>query len=217
MTILSAATVIVWLSGILLGLSALRCRGMLRKLRRGLAAAICAALGILLGSLLILLHSFLAFTSEALVATVTTRRLAPDAFELIYTPAPTPKRLVRGPADPLQTPLGPLEMHGDQWALGGGIVKWHPWLTALGLRSYHRPMRISGQFSRLDQQRARPPTVYPVGPPIDRFWEAFYRADPYLPFVEAVYGSSAYAYVEPGEAQQVYVTSSGYLIKRGRP
>jgi len=78
-------------------------------------------------------------------------------------------------------------------------------------------MRISGQFSRLDQQRARPPTVYPVGPLIDRVWEAFYRADPYLPFVEAVYGSSAYVYVEPGVAQEVYVTSSGYLIKRSHP
>jgi hypothetical protein len=223
MTAVVAATVIVWLLSIFLALSAFRCRGVLRKLRRGAAATLFAGLGVLMGSLLILLNSFLAFTAETPVATITTNPLASDTFEMTYTPAPTPNsamhlnklaRLVWGPAQESMAPIR-MTLRGDQWALSGGVVKWHPWLTALGVPSYHRPMRISGQFSDLDRQRAQPPTVYPIGPPIDRFWEAFYRADPYLPFVEAVYGSSAYAYVESMAVQEVYVTPSGYLIKRG--
>ncbi len=113
-----------------------------------------------------------------------------------------------------------MALRGDQWAVSGGLVKWHPWLTAMGWPSYHKPMRLSGQFSSLEEQRRRPPTVEEIAEPgVDRFWEAVYWADPYLPFVEAVYGSSAYAYVEPGAVQEIYVTPSGYLIKnraRGR-
>ena len=86
----------------------------------------------------------------------------------------------------------------------------------MGVRSYHQPRRLSGQCADLERQRAQPPTVYPLAPDVDWIWELAYRLDPYLPFVEAVYGSSAYAYVEAGVTQEVYVTPSGYLIKRGR-
>jgi len=199
---LAIATAAVWLLSLGLVVEACRHPGPLRTPRRLLAAAASACLGILLGSVLILLAFFHAFSGETLIARVTTRRLSSAEFELTYRPAGA-ERLPRT-----------FRLQGDQWALSGGIVKWHPWLTALGLHSYQKPMRLSGQFSNLEQQRAQRPTVYPLEPTIDRFWEALYWADPYLPFVEAVYGSSTYAYVEPGVVQEVYVTLSGYLIKR---
>ncbi len=200
---LVVATVVVWVLVLCEVVSAIRRPGPVRTLKRLLAAAVFAALGTLLGSLLILLQCFHAFAGETLIARVTTTRRSPTAFELRYTPAGGPEALART-----------LELEGNQWAISGGIVKWHPWLTAMGVKSYHKPMRLGGQFSSLSQQRERPPTVYPLEPEADRFWEALYWADPYLPFVEAVYGSSAYAYVEPGVVQEIYVTPSGYLIKR---
>ena len=105
-------------------------------------------------------------------------------------------------------------MRGNQWSISGGIVKWHPWLTAMGLKSYQRPLRLSGQFADLERQRTNFPTVHPLASQTDWVWEWLYRLDPYLPFVEAVYGSAAYAYVEPGVIQEVFVTPSGYVIKR---
>jgi hypothetical protein len=75
-------------------------------------------------------------------------------------------------------------------------------------------MRLAGQFSRLDEQRLHLPTVFPLEPRADRLWEALYWTGSYLPFIDAVYGSSAYVYVEPGMVYDVYVTPSGYLIKR---
>ena len=177
--------------------------GIFRRLRRLIGAAVWGSLGLLLGSVVVLLHSFAVFSGETLVAHVTTRRLSPDTFTLAYQPA-------EAAAPPLQ-----VELRGDQWMVSGGLIKWHPALALLGLKSYHRPMRIAGQFSDLRQQRAHAPTVYPLQLELmDRCWEAFYWAGRRLPFVEAVYGSSAYAYVEPGVAQDIYVTPSGYLIKR---
>lgn len=198
---MAIATAAVWLLSLGLVLDGIRRPGLVRTPRRLLAAAASACAGILLGSVLILLAFFHAFSGETLVARVTTRRLSPAEFELTYRSAEA-EALPRS-----------FRLQGDQWAISGGIVKWHPWLTALGLKSYQKPMRLSGQFSNLEQQRAHLPTVYPLEPTIDRFWEALYWADPYLPFVEAVYGSSASVYVEPGVVQEVYVTPSGYLIK----
>ena len=205
MSLLGAATIAAWLLSLLFGMRALTRAGWLLRLRRLLAALICAVLGLLCGSLLMLVHAFSSFAGEALVATVTTQRVAPKEFMLTY-------QLAQVPPEAAQV----FQLRGDQWAISGGIVKWHPWLTAVGLPSYHKPLRISGQFSHLDQQRAQPPTVDALAPGTDWFWEALYRADPYLPFVEAVYGSSAFVYVEPETVQEVYVTPSGYLIKRKR-
>jgi len=197
---LALATTAVWLLALGLVVGSLRRPGLVRSLKRLVAAAAFACLGTLLGSLLILLQLFHAFSGQTLVATVTARRLSPMEFELTYTPVASAARSLR--------------LQGDQWSISGGIVKWHPWLTALGLSHYHKPMRLSGQFSNIKRQRTSLPTVYPLEPTADRFWEALYWADPYLPFVEAVYGSAAYVYVEPGVVQEIYVTPSGYLIKR---
>lgn len=204
MQLLLIGTAAVWFLALWSLLGVLRGPGVLRRVRKLVDAAVCVVLGGLLVGVLILLRAFLAFSGETLVAEVRARRLSPAEFELTYTPA-------------RDASVRTMALRGDQWAVSGGLVKWHPWLTAMGWPSYHKPMRLSGQFSSLEEQRRRPPTVEEIAEPgVDRFWEAVYWADPYLPFVEAVYGSSAYAYVEPGAVQEIYVTPSGYLIKKRR-
>ena len=204
MSFLAAATTVIWGLALFFGLRVFARGSWLVRLRRLLVTIGCAALGMLCATLLVVGRAFGAFVGETLVATVTTQRAAPNEFLLTYRPAQQP-----GAAG-----ARTVSLLGDQWMISGGIVKWHPWLTALGLPSYHKPLRLSGQFSRADQHRSRPPSVEVLEPRVDRLWEWFYRADPYLPFVEAVYGSAAYVYVEPDWVQDVYVTPSGYLIKR---
>ena len=162
------ATVGVWFLSAWCAIRAARVRGILRKLRALLAAALTAALGLLLGALLIVLHLFYAFTGEALVARIRTQPTGPDTFELLYQPTEARTLPVRA------------TLRGDQWSVSGGIVKWHPWLTALGLASYHRPTRLSGQFSSLRRQQAEPQAVQALGP-ADRVWEALYGAPRALP------------------------------------
>lgn len=204
MTLLTAATVIAWLFGLLAVIRLIRDPSLLAKARSLCDLLTCIALGCLFGMLLFLFTCFQAFSKETLIAQVKTERLSGDEFELTYIPAD------KGPSGALRARL-----QGDQWSIGGGIVKWHPWLTSLGFESYHKPMRLSGQFSDLNKQRSHLPSVYSLDEPwADWLWQAFYWSDRYLPFVEAVYGSAAYAYVEPGSFQEVYITPSGYLIKR---
>lgn len=197
---LAAATVIVWAVSLGLVVGAVRGPGLVRRMKRLVAAVVWAALGALLSGLLLLVHAFHAFTAEAPVARVSIQLLAPDEAELTYRP-------VSGGLERR------LRIRGDQWAISGGIIKWHPWLTAAGLPSYHKPMRISGQFASLQRQRAQAPTVYALEPDTDFIWECAYRLSRYVPVIDAVYGSSAYAYANPREAYDVYVSPSGYVIK----
>src|SRR3990167_2278141 len=164
MALLGAATVIVWVLALLCGVRVFQRGGWLVRTRRLLAAIGCTAVAVLCSSLLILLQAFHAFTGETLVATVTTQRTAPQEFVLTYHPAEWIQEMSG------QT----MSLRGDQWAISGGLVKWHPWLTGLGLASYHKPIRISGQLSKLDQQRAQLPTAQALTPGADWFWEALY-------------------------------------------
>ena len=203
MTLLAVLTGLAWLIGFVCWIRVVRSRGLVRKLKHLIEALVVTALCLLLSTVLVVVHAFQAFSGETLVARVTARRLSPLEFELTYLPAGRPESAA------LHATL-----EGDQWMISGGMVKWHPWLTMVGLKSYHKPLRLTGQFSDAAMQRERLPTLALLTSAGDRFWEALYRADPYLPFVEAVYGSAAYAYVEPDVIQEVYVTPSGYMIKR---
>jgi len=202
MPLLVVSTLLVWGVSLWCLVKVVRGPGMGQRVRGLLGAIAGTGLGLLLATLLVVLRAFQAFSGETLVARVTMRQLAPNQFELTYAPSD------------VTSPVITVPLRGDQWAVSGGIIKWHPWLTAFGLQSYHRPTRLAGQFSSLAQQRAQPPTVYAIAPDRDWLWERLYWIAPYLPFIEAVYGSSAYVYAQPRATFELCVTPSGYLIKR---
>ena len=199
-------TAIGWLgillltTGLVLGLGALKQPGFFALLRGGLVGLVCLSAGLLC----LALRSFEAFTSSTVVAEVRCQWVGPKTFNLTFV------QLGNGVRQAPQT----FRLRGDQWVISGGIVKWHPWLTALGLSSYHKLTRISGRFANLEEERRAPPTAFDLNGGADRIWWWFYRLDPFLPFVEATYGSAAFVPVEPTMLADVLVTSSGYLIQR---
>ncbi|MBI2884994.1 MAG: hypothetical protein HYY15_02350 [Candidatus Omnitrophica bacterium] len=201
-------TVLGWgllLIGALAWMTAWR-RPLLAKLRGMLLGMLLMGVGGLSLGLGLALRSFEAFSTSTVIAQVRCRWTGPKAFELTWVPV-TPD----APGQPLIVPL-----RGDQWAISGGVVKWHPWLTALGLPSYHRPTRLSGRYATASEEAALPPSAVAIGPEPGLVWWWFYQLDPYLPFVDAVYGSTAFAYVNPAVPVEVAVTPSGYLVQRAR-
>ena len=203
MTALAWLTAGVWLVSLWCLLQALRAPGVVRKVRPLLTASAAAAIAALATALLTVTQMFQAFSGETLIAIVTITPLGPGEFEATYAPA----------APEAGQPARAI-LHGDQWEISGGVVKWRPWLTACGLKSYHKPTRLSGRFASLQRQRAQPPDAIALGLGADAVWEALYRAAPYLPIIDAAYGSAASAYVEAGVAYDVYVSLTGYVIRR---
>ncbi len=194
------------LLGALWLLSAWRRSGILVKVRGTLAGGLLLGVGGLCLALVMALRSFEAFSAATVIAQVRCRWTGPKAFELTWTP------IRNGTPGQPQT----VQLRGDQWAVSGGMVKWHPWLTALGLPSYHKPTRLSGRYATAAEEIASPPSAVALGQEPDRLWWWFYQLDPYLPFVEAVYGSTAFTYVNPAVPVDVAVSPSGYLVQRPR-
>lgn len=201
---LVVCTLLVWLVAVACLYSAFVQKGWVRKGKRLIVALVCICIGIYLLFFTAFIHySFQPFASEKVVAHVSVDWLGPGEFELTYTPAGDPAALAQS-----------IQLRGDQWIITGGIVKWHPLLAFFGIRkSYHKPMRLGGQFSGIKRHRSELPSIHNLSPDVDRFWKALYRADPYLPFIDVVYASSAFILVEPYRIGEIYVGPSGYFMK----
>lgn len=183
------------------------CRpGLLLRLRRVIVGLVFGALAALSLGLAVALRSFEAFAGSRPVGRVSCRWVGENTFDLQWT------ALQDGRPQESRT----FRLKGDQWSVSGGIVKWHPWLTALGVPSYQKVTRLSGRYASIQQETAQPPTAVELNGGVDRWWKWLYRLDPYLPFVEAVYGSAAFLSVNPALDSQVEATPSGYLIRHVR-
>lgn len=152
------------------------------------------------------LRSYQVFTGEELVAVVRIQPMPRDSrynFLLWFTPVKN------------GTPLSPRQflMHGDQWTVGGEIVKWHPWVNLLGVKACHKLTRLAGRYLKAEAEMTKPRSAYDLNGGTRSFWRWLYRFGAQLPFVEAVYGNAAYTLAAPGTQWGVYVTISGYLIK----
>jgi len=186
-----------------------RGHGLMAKLRYLFFALVLGAIGTLGVGLAVVLHAFQAFVVDTPVADVRTRWVGEKAFELTWSPVK--HEIWERPV------VRTFQLKGDQWAISGGIVKWSPWLTALGVPSYHKPTRVSGRYVHTVEETRDSPTAYDVNGGMDPVWWWFYTLDPYLPFVQAVYGSTAYTFINPARVAEVSVTSSGYMITTAPP
>ncbi|MBI3333471.1 MAG: hypothetical protein HYZ93_05220 [Candidatus Omnitrophica bacterium] len=152
------------------------------------------------------IRSYRVFTEEELVAVVRCEAPAkgsPHRFLLSVTP------VAKGVPESARS----YGMVGDQWAIGGEILKWHPWLNLAGIKSCHKLTRLSSRYLKARAEQAEPRSVYDLNGGTSPMWQWLYRFQQWLPFVEAVYGNATYVMAQPGSRWGVYVSLSGYLVK----
>jgi len=104
-------------------------------------------------------------------------------------------------------------LQGEQWTLGGDILKWEPWLAFTGVKPLHKLTRLSSRYRSAARESAGLRSDYDLNGGSSPLWRCLYRFGPSLPLVDAVYGSAAYTDARPGGRWGVYVTHSGYLIR----
>ncbi len=155
------------------------------------------------------LRSYRVFSQEELVAVIRCEP-APKGASFGFLIEVTP--VVKGfPSKPEKFP-----MVGDQWSIGGDILKWRPWLSWLGLKTLHKLTRLNSRYLQVDAELHEPRAAYDLGGGTSSLWRWLYRHGLQLPFVDAVYGNAAYVPAQPGSEWAVYVTLSGYLIRSVR-
>ena len=105
-------------------------------------------------------------------------------------------------------------LRGDQWQVDARILKWRAFADLMGFDTAYRLERISGRYSRIEDERDLPRTVYPLNPPnrLD-LWELVHRYHSWLPWVDAIYGSAVYLPMADAASYEINVSQSGLVAR----
>lgn len=106
------------------------------------------------------------------------------------------------------------EIEGDQWMIEGDILKWEDYVNFLGLHTRYRLNRVRGRYIKTKDEITNSPTVHSlVEDEEDFLWNILYDAGHKLPFVSTVYGNAAFQMIDKPKRFDVFVTTSGFMLK----
>ena len=201
-TTLVVSALCLLLLGALVGVTAVRAgreRRWLGGTIRGLAALLLLALAALAATVTVGLQGYRALTFEEVAATVRTEPLTPQRFRATIT---LPDRR-----------LAMYELAGDAFYVDAHVLKWHPWVSLLGLRTVYELDRVAGRYNSVGDERSKPHTAYELArsKPVDLFFIARRRL--LGPLVDAEYGSATFVAATRPATFEVRVSTTGLLAR----
>ena len=105
-------------------------------------------------------------------------------------------------------------LRGDEWQVDARVLKWHAFANLVGFDTAYRLERISGRYSRIEDERSQPRTVYELHAPgrIDP-WELVHRYRSWVPWMDALYGSATFLPMTDGALYEIKVSQSGLIAR----
>jgi hypothetical protein len=105
-------------------------------------------------------------------------------------------------------------LHGDEWQVDARVLKWHAFANLVGFDAAYRLERISGRYTRVEDERTLSRTVYALNSPrrIDP-WELVHRYRSWVPWVDALYGSATFLPMADGALYEIKVSQSGLIAR----
>jgi hypothetical protein len=105
-------------------------------------------------------------------------------------------------------------LSGDEWQVDARVLKWHVFANLVGFDTAYRLERISGRYSRIEDERSQPRTVYDLHSPgrIDP-WELVHRYRSWVPWMDALYGSATFLPMTDGALYEIKVSQSGLIAR----
>jgi hypothetical protein len=153
------------------------------------------------------LRSYHAFTQKEMVAIVECVPLTNSDFDFGLTVIPVVRQK--------QMEMNSYPIKGDQWAIGGDILKWKDIVNFLGLHTMYRLDRVEGRYKFAEDAQTKQVSAYALGQEErGRYWSLLYKFGHKLPFVTAVYGNTVYMDPVFGVKFNIYVTTSGFMAQR---
>src|SRR5467141_1417297 len=181
---------------VLAGLTALFGLHPLRFVSRTLLGLLLISLGVLEGTITVGIQGYRSLAREELAV----RPYGPQQF-----------------AATLRFPDGRMATYpisGDEIYVDARILKWHALANLLGLSTAYELDRVGGRFRAIEQERATPRTLHPLGQqkPLDLF-DLRKRYAFLAPFLDAEYGSAAFVPVNEPAELELRVSTTGLLIR----
>ena len=106
------------------------------------------------------------------------------------------------------------ELRGDEWQVDARVLKWTAFANLIGFDAAYRLERISGRYSKVEDETTQPRTVYDLNPPrqIDP-WELVHEHHGWFPWVDALYGSATYLPMADGALYTITVSETGLVAR----
>jgi hypothetical protein len=105
-------------------------------------------------------------------------------------------------------------LRGDEWQIDARVLKWHALANLIGFDTAYRLERISGRYTRIEDERDQPHSVYSLHEPqrIDP-WELVHRYHSWIPWMDAFYGSATFLPMADGALYEIQVSQSGLIAR----
>src|SRR5271165_1698880 len=105
-------------------------------------------------------------------------------------------------------------LRGDEWQVDARMLKWPALANLVGFDTAYRLERISGRYSRVEDERTLARTVYSLNPPrrIDP-WDLVHRYHSWMPWMDALYGSAAFVPMADGALYEIKASQSGLIAR----
>jgi hypothetical protein len=166
-----------------------------------MSGLVLVCLGALSLTIAVATQGYRALTREEVAVVVETRPITSQEFEAVF----------RFPEGEVKT----FRLAGDQLYVDAHILKWKPWANLLGLHTDYELDRVTGRYISLEDERAKPRTVFSLAQekPLDMF-ELRRRFPLFRPLVDAEYGSATFISADQPARFEILVSTSGLLVRQ---
>jgi hypothetical protein len=105
-------------------------------------------------------------------------------------------------------------LRGDEWQIDARVLKWHAFANLVGFDTAYRLERIGGRYTRLEDERSQPRSVYSLNPPqlIDP-WDLVHRYHSWVPWMDALYGSATFLPMADDALYEIKLSQSGLVAR----
>jgi hypothetical protein len=163
------------------------------------------AVGVSSLSLVMMLQGWRAFTHKTHVAELQAIELAPHKLRVYLVP-------IDGDGARGATEI--YDVDGDEWQVGGDILRFKPFMTALGVQPVFRLSRVEGRWNSAADANAHKGTAFDRSPP-STAWLGLYRGADKAPMrwlVEGAHGQAVSQLPDRRAVYDIYVTPNGYVV-----
>lgn len=182
--------------------------GVSRYLSALLTSFFLLVLGLGASGILLTIRGYRAFTNKTRVAELQCVELSPQKLRVYFVPID---------AEGLRGATETYDVDGDEWQVGGEVMRFRPFLTPLGLETVHKVTRIEGRWVKAEDANKHTATAHDVGGGTTSGWLALYRdgaRGPLKWLVDGVHGQSVSQLPDRRAVFDLSITPNGYIVDK---
>jgi len=164
--------------------------------------------GCMAAGFLVALRDYRIFTAKAHVAEIQCIELEPTHLRLYYVPIEP---------DGTRGATESYDLDGDEWSVGGNVLRFRPFVTRLGVTTAHRVTRVEGRWLKAADAGAHKPTAFDRAGGTTAAWLVLFRDGATGPLGFLIAGAHGQAVSQLPDRRalfNLYVTPNGYVLEK---